>query len=199
MQNGYIASFNGRMRDELFNESLFIDLDQAPAHQCLDHRLSLGTNAGGLCRYTNRAEGRNVGRGSNCRWMKVQWQVSVREPMAVAPVDSVRRLDVSRRRDAPLSSVLHRGAAEPMGEQKRLATGVFRYPWLLFRGGSYLLPPPPPPPLPLPPPAPPLSPPPLLPPPLSLPPDPADPPPPEGLPPWPREDEESLIPLTPGP
>jgi putative transposase len=29
MQNGYIESFNGRMRDELFNESLFINLDQA--------------------------------------------------------------------------------------------------------------------------------------------------------------------------
>jgi putative transposase len=29
MQNGYIESFNGRMRDELLNESLFIDLGQA--------------------------------------------------------------------------------------------------------------------------------------------------------------------------
>ena len=29
MQNGYIKSFNGRMRDELLNESLFVDLDQA--------------------------------------------------------------------------------------------------------------------------------------------------------------------------
>jgi putative transposase len=28
-QNGYIESFNGRMRDELLNETLFIDLDQA--------------------------------------------------------------------------------------------------------------------------------------------------------------------------
>jgi transposase InsO family protein len=28
MQNGYIDSFNGRMRDALLNESLFIDLDQ---------------------------------------------------------------------------------------------------------------------------------------------------------------------------
>src|SRR6202795_145220 len=28
MQNGYIESFNGRMRDELLNESLFIDLDR---------------------------------------------------------------------------------------------------------------------------------------------------------------------------
>ena len=29
MQNGYIELFNGRMRDELLNESLFLDLDQA--------------------------------------------------------------------------------------------------------------------------------------------------------------------------
>ncbi len=28
MQNGYIGSFNGWMRDELFNESLFVDLDK---------------------------------------------------------------------------------------------------------------------------------------------------------------------------
>ncbi len=28
MQNGYIESFNGRMRDELLNESLFVNLDQ---------------------------------------------------------------------------------------------------------------------------------------------------------------------------
>ena len=28
-QNGYIKSFDGHMRDELLNESLFIDLDQA--------------------------------------------------------------------------------------------------------------------------------------------------------------------------
>jgi hypothetical protein len=33
MQNGYIESFNGRMRDELLNESLFVDLDQA--HQLI--------------------------------------------------------------------------------------------------------------------------------------------------------------------
>src|SRR6202008_668161 len=29
MQNGYIESFNGRMRDELLNETLFFDLDDA--------------------------------------------------------------------------------------------------------------------------------------------------------------------------
>lgn len=29
MQNGYIESFNGRMREELLNESLFFGLDHA--------------------------------------------------------------------------------------------------------------------------------------------------------------------------
>jgi hypothetical protein len=29
MQNGYIESFNGRMRDELLNETQFIDLSHA--------------------------------------------------------------------------------------------------------------------------------------------------------------------------
>jgi putative transposase len=30
MQNGFVESFNGRMRDELLNESLFLDLDLRP-------------------------------------------------------------------------------------------------------------------------------------------------------------------------
>jgi putative transposase len=29
MQNGFVESFNGRMRDELLNETLFFDLDDA--------------------------------------------------------------------------------------------------------------------------------------------------------------------------
>ena len=29
MQNGYVESFNGRMRDELLNESLFFSIDHA--------------------------------------------------------------------------------------------------------------------------------------------------------------------------
>jgi len=85
MQNGYIESFNGRMRDELLNESLFIDLDQARQLIAdwaaeLQHRqatlVARLTNPGGLCRYTHRAEGRNIGRDSNRYWMKVQWQVT---------------------------------------------------------------------------------------------------------------------------
>jgi transposase InsO family protein len=85
MQNGYIESFNGRMRDELLNESLFVDLDQARQlisawvtdYNTARPHSSLGYKTpAGLCRYTHRAEGRNTGRDSNRRWMKVQWQVS---------------------------------------------------------------------------------------------------------------------------
>jgi len=80
MQNGYIESFNGRMREEPVHRSR----PGPPTHQRLDHRLQHREaaflarlqNASSLCRYTHRAEGRNIGRGSNCRWMKVQWQVS---------------------------------------------------------------------------------------------------------------------------
>ena len=101
MQNGYIESFNGRMRDELLNESLFFDLDQArQAHRCLGRRLQHGEtafvariqDAGSLCRTSHRnrpsrcaiqrlralagcshrAEGRINSRGSNRYWMKVQ-------------------------------------------------------------------------------------------------------------------------------
>jgi len=31
MQNGYVESFNGRMRDELLNETMFMNLDHARA------------------------------------------------------------------------------------------------------------------------------------------------------------------------
>jgi len=33
MQNGYVESFNGRMRDELLNESLFLGLGHAATEQ----------------------------------------------------------------------------------------------------------------------------------------------------------------------
>ncbi len=84
MQNGFIESFNGRMRDELLNESLFLDLDQArQPHRCLGGRLQHREaalfawlpDASGLRRQTHRARGRINRRGSNRRWMKLQWQV----------------------------------------------------------------------------------------------------------------------------
>jgi hypothetical protein len=83
MQNGYIESFNGRMRDELLNKSRFIDLDEAVRlfgawiadnNTARPHFLARLQNAGRLCRYTGRAERRNVGRGSNRSWIEIQWQ-----------------------------------------------------------------------------------------------------------------------------
>jgi hypothetical protein len=102
MQNGYIESFNGRMRDELLNESLFLDLDQARQiitawladyntmrpHSSLgyrtpaayaDHLTATGQRATlhNVLRTpadcSHRAKGRINCRDSNHRWMKVQW------------------------------------------------------------------------------------------------------------------------------
>jgi putative transposase len=48
MQNAFIESFNGRMRDELLNETLFFDLDDARARSLTG---SLTTISGDLiCR-----------------------------------------------------------------------------------------------------------------------------------------------------
>ena len=85
MQNGYVESFNGRMRDEPLNETLLFDLDQearqligawvAHYNTARPHS-SLGLpDASSLCRPTDRAGRRNNRRGSNGRWTKVQWQV----------------------------------------------------------------------------------------------------------------------------
>ena len=77
-----------------FHESLFIDLDQARrliGAWVTDYNTAEAAliawlqNAGCLCRYTHCAEGRNVGRGSKRRWMKVQWQVT-RIPSAAQTV-----------------------------------------------------------------------------------------------------------------
>ncbi|MGY3647044.1 putative transposase [Bradyrhizobium sp. LM4.3] len=63
MQNGFCESFNGRMRDELLNETLFLGLDHAPGQNCrLGRRLQQPTpaffaglpDACGLCRQPHR-------------------------------------------------------------------------------------------------------------------------------------------------
>jgi hypothetical protein len=103
MQNGYIESFNGHMRDELLNGSL--DLGQARQISPLGSQTT--TRGGGIHRSAterrrpmsvissqlaialrymraprdgqliHRANGRINCRGSNRRWMKVQWQVTM--------------------------------------------------------------------------------------------------------------------------
>ena len=105
MQNGYIESFNGRMRDELLNESLFLDLDQARQiiaawvadyntarpHSSLgyktpaayaEHLIATGHRAAlheGSARWPvvhTAPKGVSTAEDSNRRWMKVQWQVA---------------------------------------------------------------------------------------------------------------------------
>jgi putative transposase len=79
------------MRDELLNESLFFDLDQARqviGAWVADYNGETAffariQDAGSLCRTSHRAEGRINSRGSNRHWMKVQWQVI--RPKMVGP------------------------------------------------------------------------------------------------------------------
>ena len=105
MQNGYIESFNGRMRDELLNESLFFGLDHAREliaawvadyntarpHSSLGYQTPTAyasgpTNRKGPSRCATdrlralapcscRATRRITCRGSKRHWMKLQWQV----------------------------------------------------------------------------------------------------------------------------
>ncbi|MPZ16077.1 MAG: transposase [Chloroflexi bacterium] len=88
MQNGYIESFNGRMRDELLNESLFFGLEHARStvaewaedyntarpHSSLAYQTPAAF-AAGLAATGSRRRNRN-GRDSNRHWMKIQWQVT---------------------------------------------------------------------------------------------------------------------------
>ena len=96
MQNGYVESFNGRMCDELLNDSLFFGLDHArsaifewvedyPGYQTpaayaghprnrLRRSGDLTLRASAGCSTCAQRRNRN-GRGSSRHWMKVQWQV----------------------------------------------------------------------------------------------------------------------------
>ena len=105
MQNGFVESFNGRMRDELLNETLFFDLDDARAkiaawvadfntarpHSALGYLTPAAyaanfTATGDRLRNpdqlrrspvaTPAPQGAKTSRGSNRRWMTSQWQVT---------------------------------------------------------------------------------------------------------------------------
>ena len=104
MQNGFIESFNGRMRDELLNETLFFDLDDARAkiavwvadynlrrpHSSLKYLTPAayaayrnGRSAAQprpappIVRCSTSATRRTNLRDSNRCWMKTQWQATV--------------------------------------------------------------------------------------------------------------------------
>ena len=71
MQHGYVQSFNGKMRDELLNETVFFRLDQAR-----EAALVAGLrDAPGLRRdvHCNRLPtGHTTGHDSKSCWMRVQ-------------------------------------------------------------------------------------------------------------------------------
>ena len=80
MQNGFVESFNGKMRDEPLNETLFFSLDQAReavAEWIEDDNTdrpnsSLAYEAPAAFAATFTA----TCQGSKSCWMKVQWQVT---------------------------------------------------------------------------------------------------------------------------
>jgi hypothetical protein len=83
-QNGFVESFNGRMRDELLNESLFFSLDHARqklAAWMAEYNIerphsAIGySDTCGLCRAPERNRRRNHGRDSGPSWMKDRGQV----------------------------------------------------------------------------------------------------------------------------
>ena len=104
MQNGYVESFNGKMRDELLNETLFFNLDQARKaiaawvedyntsrpHSALNYQTPAAfaaklTATGLHAALSDGSAFRPVAqpperaykrRGSNRHWMKLQWQVT---------------------------------------------------------------------------------------------------------------------------
>jgi putative transposase len=83
MQNGFCESFNGRMRDELLNESLFLGLDHTRTKitNCVnEHNQRRPHSALGY--FTPAAYAANLStthdrlrNPDQRRWMKVQWQV----------------------------------------------------------------------------------------------------------------------------
>ena len=104
MQNGFVESFNGRMRDELLNEALFFGLEHArhaiaectedyntdPPYSALDyqHRWPLPPNSPQQAITLRSLEAPRAGllftlperayscRDSNPRWRILQWQAS---------------------------------------------------------------------------------------------------------------------------
>jgi len=100
MQNGYIESFNGRMRDELLNESLFFSIGHARSiiaawvaaynterpHSLLGYATpanfakTIATTASDAAR-DNSSASASV-EGSKRRWMKDQWQVTASKDSA---------------------------------------------------------------------------------------------------------------------
>jgi hypothetical protein len=122
----FCESFNGRMRDELLNETLFLGLDHARTriadwaddykgrrpHSALGYLTPDGLRrqphrngrsarqprpAPPIARCSPRAEWRNICRDSNRGRMKLQWQVST----SIAVLESAAVTELSRRQRTP--------------------------------------------------------------------------------------------------
>jgi hypothetical protein len=81
IQDGFCESFNGRMRDELLNENLFLGLDHARSLRRQPPRnMRSAAQPDQLHRpppiacCLPSALRRKIGRDSNCRWMKIRGQ-----------------------------------------------------------------------------------------------------------------------------
>ncbi len=113
MQNGFVESFNGRMRDELLNEALFFGIEHARRaiaewtedyntgrpHSALDYQIpaafaanltATGHHAalcdGSACRPVLTPPERAYScRDSNPRWGILHWQVNTSIPMGNRP------------------------------------------------------------------------------------------------------------------
>jgi hypothetical protein len=113
MQNGYVERFNGRMCDELLNESLFFGLDHPRSaiaewaddyshfrpHSSLGYQTPADYAGSIAATGSNAAQDESFAfppvahtaplgvfknrRGSSRRWMKVQWQVTGGEPASI--------------------------------------------------------------------------------------------------------------------
>ncbi len=115
MQNGYIESFNGKMRNELLNETLFFSLGQArkaAAAWVEDYNtrrphapLAYETPAACAAKFAA------TGQGSKSCWMKIQWQVKFRKIArlshmrpAIGRLPKQRRAATARNHGSRLSS-----------------------------------------------------------------------------------------------
>ena len=143
MQNGFCESFNGRMRDELLNESLFLGLDHARTkitnwvddynqrrpHSALGY-LTPAAYAANLSATRDRLRnpdqlrrshvappaphGVKPRRGSNRRWMKVQWQVTPGRRGLDRTSNGWRRSTTTSIRGAPNPSMPRSGPIGPI-------------------------------------------------------------------------------------
>jgi len=143
IQNGYVESFNGRMRDELLNESLFFGLDHARSaiaewaedynhfrpHSSLGYQTPAGYAGIIAATGSNAAQDERASRfrrllpprqlaysncrGSSRRWVKVSWQV-----------DPIREVEWADRYFRIVNTQLRAGGSVTQLSRQRAYPGV---------------------------------------------------------------------------